>query len=209
MPIYKTIAVNPHTKLLIWKIEEPFDTLAQDILLTPRCSYRLSHMKSEIHRRGFLSVRQLLKVLGYTAADLYYDKEGKPHLTDGKQISISHSFQFAGVVISDWPVGIDIEMQRDKIQRIAHKFTTVEDYANLSDSALFIRKLTMVWCAKEALYKIYATPGLSFLQHIVIADFDMETLQTTGDIIYEGKTTTYSIFFSEFDGFTCAYAYPL
>lgn len=208
MPIYKTIEVDPHTKVLIWKIEETFEALSENIVLTPRCIQRVDGMKSEIHRRGFLSVRHLLKAFGYTAADLFYDPEGKPHLTDGEHISISHSFEFSGVIIGNQPVGIDIEMQREKIVRIAHKFTTPEDYGNLTHKHDLIRKLTMVWCAKEALYKIYATPGLSFLQHIVIADFNMEELKTDGNIIYQGNTTPYKIFFTEFDGFTAAHAYP-
>jgi hypothetical protein len=31
-------------------------------------------MKSEMHQRGFLSVRKLLQTAGYTDFDLYYDE---------------------------------------------------------------------------------------------------------------------------------------
>ena len=62
-------------------------------------------MKSELHQRGFLSVRMLLVEFGYTDEDLVYDSFGKPHLKDGKHISITHSYNFSAVVISSKAVG--------------------------------------------------------------------------------------------------------
>jgi hypothetical protein len=52
-----------------------------------------SGMKSELHQRGFLSVRKLLQEASYNDFDLSYDELG-PHLKDGKHISITHSYQF-------------------------------------------------------------------------------------------------------------------
>ena len=83
-------------------------------------------MKSESHQKGFLSVRHLLRDVGYTDQDLFYDDYGKPHLKDGKCISITHSHNFSAIIVSDKEVGIDIEMQREKIRRIAHKFIDYE-----------------------------------------------------------------------------------
>ncbi|EID76735.1 4'-phosphopantetheinyl transferase family protein [Imtechella halotolerans] len=206
MALYKTITVNPNTKVLIWKIEESYEELEKGLTLTPKCLKRLESMKSDIHQKGFLSIRQLLKLAGYTPYDLYYDENGKPHLIDGKEISITHSFQFSSIIIGQENVGIDIEMMRPKILRIANKFTILEAYQTLGHEEAIVRKLTMVWCAKEALYKMYATPGLSFLQHIDIHDFFVETYRTLGNIIYQGKVTTYEIYFEEMEGFMCGYA---
>ncbi|GLB52654.1 4'-phosphopantetheinyl transferase [Neptunitalea chrysea] len=208
MPLYKTITVTEDTKVLIWKIEESFESLYKGLKLTPNCEERVAGMKSDIHRRGFLSVRHLLQAFGYTAADLYYDANGKPHLTDDKHISITHSFTYAAVVVSNFEVGIDIEMQRDKISRIANKFTVLKDYEDLETKEALVRKLTKVWCAKESLYKLYATPGLSFLQHIYVNNFEVVGSTSTGRITYDGKVSDYHIDFLEFDGFTCAYALP-
>ena len=124
MPLYKTITVNKTTKVYIWKIEESYEELSKGIELTPPCRERVDDMKSEIHRRGFMSVRHLLAEAGYVDKDLYYDDLGKPHLKDESHISITHSFNFSGIIVSeDIPVGIDIEKQRDKIVKIANKFT--------------------------------------------------------------------------------------
>lgn len=206
MPLYKTITVDSHTKVFIWKIEETYEELCQDTQLTTHCQNRVDNMLSDIHRRGFLSVRHLLAAAGYTDFDLYYDANGKPNLKDGKQISITHSFEFSGIIVSDKKVGIDIEKQRDKILKIANKFTPLREYRTLANDDAVIRKLTIVWGAKEAIYKLYSEKGVSFLQHIDIKDFPFESGKTTGDIIYQGTRKSYKIWFLEFEGFTCVYA---
>ncbi len=207
MPLYKTITVQPGILAYIWHVTESEDNLSKDLKLLPNSLTRINGMKSELHRRAFLSIRHLLKVSGYSDEDLYYDEAGKPHLQDGNFISISHSHQYTGIIVSaKKQVGIDIEKQREKILRIAHKFTPIEEYRTIANTDALIRKLTMVWGAKESLYKIYATHGLSFLHHIDIKDFSISDTNTMGEILYKGKTSDYKISFLEFDGFSCVYA---
>jgi len=157
MPLYHTLKVSSSIKVYIWKIEESEIDLARGIELTPHCQTRMAGMKSEMHRRGFLSIRHLMAEAGYVDADLYYDEMGKPHLKDGKHISITHSNQFTGIIVSAAnEVGIDIELQRDKILRIAHKFTPIEEYRTIANSEALIRKLTIVWGCKESLRALRA-----------------------------------------------------
>ncbi|WP_318310617.1 4'-phosphopantetheinyl transferase family protein [Flagellimonas crocea] len=207
MPIYKTITVSPTTKVYIWKVTESEGELSKDVELTTHCQDRMDGMKSEAHRRAFLSIRHLLAKAGYVDHDLYYDDFGKPHLKDGNFISITHSHNFTGIIVSETDeVGIDIEMQRDKILRIAHKFTPIQEYKTLANTEALMRKLTIVWGAKESLYKIYAQQGLSFLRHINVMDFTFEDSRTVAEILYHGKKSHYEIEFLEFEGFTCVYA---
>jgi len=208
MPLYKSLTINNTTKALIWKIEESFNDLNKNVLLTDKNQIRLDGMKSDLHQRGFLSVRHLLKEAGYTDDDLVYDTFGKPRLKDGKYISITHSFTFSGIIISDnLHVGIDIEMQRDKILKIAHKFTHVKAYETIENHNDLIKKLTIVWGAKESLYKIYGKKKLRFLENIFIQDFLFSDKKTIGKIHYNDRITSYNIQFLEFDGFTCVLAY--
>ena len=207
MPLLQTIAINNHSKVLIWKITESLEEIESGIELTRNSKERIEGMKSEIHQKGFLSVRQLLKEAGYTDDDLMYDGYGKPHLKDGRFISITHSFIFSAIIISDEkPVGIDIEKRRDKIVKIAHKFTPIEAYKSIANHDALVSKLTIVWGAKESLYKIYGKKKLLFLDHIYIEDFSFETNTTTGKVLYEGETTEYNVHFLEIDDFTCVYA---
>ena len=205
MPLYKTITPNSQTTVKIWKITESYEELMQPITLREECMNRVLGMKSELHQRGFLSVRHLLAEFGYTDADLYYDTSGKPHLIDGKYISITHSFIYSGVIVSDNEVGIDIEKQREKITVIAHKFIGFEfDY--LVDSAIdYINKLTVIWCIKESLYKLFATPGMLFREHFLVIPFMIKDEETVAWIDYKDTKYRYTSRFFEFDGFTCAY----
>ena len=207
MPLYKTITISKQTQIYIWKVTEPENELAKDIVLTLHCQGRIANMKSSLHRCAFLSIRHLLKIAGYEDKDLYYNEFGKPHLFDGKHISITHSGNFTAIIVSATnEVGIDIEKQRDKILRIAHKFTPIQEYSTLANSEAIIRKLTIVWGAKESLYKIYSQPGLSFLNHINVKDFSLDDASTTAEIIYEGKKTEFDVAFFEIEDFTCVYA---
>ncbi|HRV54254.1 MAG: 4'-phosphopantetheinyl transferase superfamily protein [Flavobacteriaceae bacterium] len=206
MPLYKTLTPNSQTTVKIWKITESFDELMKPIQLREVCMARVQGMKSELHRRGFLSVRHLLAEFGYTDFDLYYDENGKPHLKDGKHISITHSFEFSAVAVSEGIIGIDIEKQREKIAVIAHKFVEYEFEYLKEEDPEYVRKLTVIWCAKESLYKLFATPGLSFLQHCLVLPFTFQEDETVSWIDFEGQKQRFNVHYIEFEGFTCAYA---
>lgn len=205
MPLYKTLTPTSQTVVKIWKITESYDQLIQSIDLRNECMQRVLGMKSELHQRGFLSVRHLLAEFGYTDKDLYYDHHGKPHLKDGKYISITHSFNFSGIIVSDHEVGIDIEKQREKIKIIAHKFVDYEfDYLD-KQAGDYISKLTVIWCIKESLYKLFATPGMLFREHFFVIPFMLEDGETVAWIDYEEKKYRYTTHFLEFEGFACAF----
>ena len=205
MPLYKTLHPNSQTTVKIWKITESYKDLMDFADLKPKSLERVSRMKSEMHQRGFLSVRHILKKFGYTDVELHYDDNGKPYLNDGKYISITHSFIFSAVIISENKVGIDIEKQREKIDIIAHKFSDYElNYLNENDKD-YIKKLTVIWCVKESLYKFFATPGLSFLLHTLVIPFTLEDESTIAWIDYEDKKQRFIANYFEFEGFTCAY----
>jgi len=206
MPLYKSIAVNSHTTVKIWKIDEPFEDLIRPLELTKESQDRVDGMKSSIHQRGFLSVRHLLREFGYTDKELYYNSDGKPHLSDGRHISITHSFIFSAVVISDGEVGIDIEKQREKIKIVAEKFIGYEEQYLTDEDRDLIKKLTIIWCAKESLFKIYEPPGLSFKMNTLVIPFMLEDQSTSAWIDHEGNKLKYAINFLEFEGFSCAYA---
>ena len=118
MPFYKKISVANHTNIYLWKIDEETDDLKQHLSLSETSLNRLEKMKSTSQIKSFLAVRQLLKSIDYFDSDLFYDAFGKPFLKDNKNISISHSHEFACIIISDHPVGIDIELKTERILKM-------------------------------------------------------------------------------------------
>ena len=208
MPLYKSLDLNSQTIVKIWKISESKEFFMNQIVLNPESLERVNGMKSELHQRGFLSVRMLLSEFGYTDEDLVYDSFGKPHLKDGKHISITHSYNFSAVVVSSKEVGVDIEKQREKITKIATKFIGFEaSYLKENDSKL-IQKLTWIWCIKESLYKLYATPGMVFKKHFLVVPFGTESNSTTAWIIHNNNRLKFKAIFMEFEGFGCAIVGP-
>src|SRR6478752_5447602 len=208
MPLYKTIILNPSTQILVWEITESYQEFFEAVVLNENNTIRLNSMKSEIHQRAFLSVRKLFQEVGYTDFDLYYDEFGKPHLYDGMNISITHSHQFSAIILSDEVVGIDIELQREKIIRIADKFTDTEfAFLNPEEKTAYIRKLTVIWGVKEAVFKIRNEKGISFRDHIKVSPFEIEENKTTAILEMENIHQQFSICFEEFEGFTLVYAF--
>ena len=208
MPLYKTINVSPTTQILVWKITESFEELLQHVVLKEKTQLRLDGMKSELHQRAFLSVRMLLKELGYTDSELHYDEFGKPYFHDGKHISITHSHQFSAIIISDKTVGIDIEMQREKIIRIADKFCDCEfQFLEPEKIQEYIRKLTVIWGVKESIFKIRNEKGISFKDHIQVSPFEIGEKVSTAILEFENLKQPFSIYFEEIENFTLVYAF--
>lgn len=207
MPLHKIIIVNPTSKILIWKITESFESLSNEVKLKEKSAQRLRVMKSELHQRAFLSVRKLLQEIGYSDSDLHYDQFGKPYLENGKCISISHSHEFASIMISDQNIGIDLEMQREKITAIAHKFAEVESSFLNPHEKDYIKKLTVIWGAKESIFKIRNEFGISFKDHIEVAPLEINQKQTTAILNVDQKHIKYNIFFEEVENFTLVYAF--
>jgi 4'-phosphopantetheinyl transferase len=208
MPLYKTIILNPSTQILVWEITESFQELFDAVVLNDSNANRLNGMKSEMHQRAFLSVRKLFQEAGYTDFDLYYDEFGKPHLYDGKHISITHSHQFSAIILSDAVVGIDVELQREKIIRIADKFADSEfSFLNPNEKAEYIRKLTVIWGAKEAVFKIRNEKGISFKDHIKVSAFEMNNAQTKTELHFDDLIRDFKVCFEEFEDFTLVYVF--
>jgi len=208
MPLYKTINFSPTTRILVWKITESYQELFGEVQLNEKSLQRLNNMKSELHQRGFLSVRKLLQEAGYNDFDLHYDESGKPHLKDDKFISITHSFHFSAIIISDQKAGIDIEMQREKIIRIADKFVDYEfHFLKPEKIQEYVRKLTVIWGVKESIFKIRNEKGISFKDHIKVTTFKLKENQGRAWLHFDNVVEDFRIYFEEIENFTLVYAF--
>ena len=193
MPLYLHSYPNAPTQLLVWSIDEPKSVLSANVELTVLSQQRLNSMKSDLHQRAFLSVRQLLLLLGYTDADLYYDATGKPHLRDRKFISISHSHQLAVVIVSNQAVGVDVELRREKVAKIGSKFCQSELLFLNPNLTTETERLTVIWGAKEAVFKVVNQEGISFKNHIFVAPFDLNTPETTATLALDLKPRQFAV----------------
>jgi 4'-phosphopantetheinyl transferase len=206
MPLYKTINHDSTTLILVWKITETFDDLFNDVILNDSNLIRLNAMKSVMHQQGFLSVRKLIQEAGYTDLDLFYDESGKPHLKDNKNISISHSSEFSTIVISDRIVGIDLELLKEKVLKIASRFMDVSHIDGLSEEDK-IKKATVIWGIKEAIFKIKNKKGISFPDHIFEDIFSLSDKKTTAELRFNNLIENFNIHFEEIENYALVYAF--
>jgi 4'-phosphopantetheinyl transferase len=206
MPLYKSININATTRLLVWKNTESFEELSAAVRLKDLCINKMAKMKSELHRKAFLGVRMLMQEMGYTDFDLYYDSNGKPHLKDGNNISITHSYAFSAIIVSSNKVGIDMELQREKVITIAEKFILPE-FAYLDPTHLenYMQQLIVIWGVKEAVYKMISRTGLSFKQHIEVLPFNMQDATGRATVKFNEIDVAYPFFFENIEDFTLVY----
>jgi 4'-phosphopantetheinyl transferase len=167
--------IDPDTEFALWKIEEKAEDLYSQLQLKDHeKAYvdQLSHGKRHLHWLGTrVLLRKMLNTDEYI--DCRVDEHGKPYLVDlPYHISLSHSFDYAAVMISKThPVGIDIEQVKEKVERIAHKFMRPSEMTFIEDRHR-IPQLYVCWCSKEAVYKCYGQKEVSFADNIWLKPFN-------------------------------------
>jgi 4'-phosphopantetheinyl transferase len=206
MPLLKIINFSESTKIYIWKISESFSELFSDVILNEKSQIRLHSMKSEMHQLGFLSVRKLLQVANYSDFDLHYDETGKPHLNNEKSISISHSHQMSAIIISNESVGIDLEIQKEKVLKIASKFMDISHLENLSHQDQ-IKKATVIWGIKESIFKIENQTGISFPNHIFENDFNLTDKKAQAELHFKNIRKKFNIHFEEIENYILVWGF--
>lgn len=166
--------IDPQTSFALWKIDEQADELIAQLQLKDHEKQYLETLINGKRNLHWLSTRVLLRTMLNTDSyiDCKVDEHGKPYLANMPHfISLSHSFDYAAVMISrNKPVGIDIELMKDKIERIAHKFMNDEELSFM-DPGHRTEHLYISWCAKEAIYKLQGKKNVSFLNNIRLSPF--------------------------------------
>ncbi len=143
----------------IWRIEEEPEELEGSIPPRTRSEDPILRQGVFPKRVQRMAVRALLQEIFPEGGPIGYDGK-RPLLRNAKNpISITHDPEFVGIQIgmSDRPVGIDLQKQRpDQLKRVADRFLNREELewlAGLKEKER-IKALNILWCAKEALYKV-------------------------------------------------------
>ena len=164
--------INKNTSeysLFVEKISLSVNELKKIVVLTTNEQDRYAKLKNEKRKIEWLGTRYLVQQFYNKNSSIIYNEEGKPSLTTGEQISISHSYGVVGVLISNKQyIGLDIEQKREKIDRIKHKFLSKSELNFVENSTNKIETLTTLWSCKEALLKMYGKTDLIFEEELVV-----------------------------------------
>ena len=166
MPIFFQHQINENTRLGIWKIEETEEFFKANV---PQHRDVTHPHKRLQHLAGRFLLQYLFPAFPYELIQIADTR--KPFLPDEQfHFSISHCGDYAAAIVSkDRRVGIDIEIPTEKISRIMYKFLSAKEHElfNLiqpdKDRIPFA---TLLWSAKESVFKWYGNGGVDFRREI-------------------------------------------
>ena len=197
--------LDAKTSFAIWRIEESAEDLYNQLQLKEHETDFLSTLNNGKRNLHWLSTRALLRSMLNTDRyiDCLVDEHGKPYLANfPHHISLSHSYDYAAVMISeDKPVGIDIELIKGKIERVAKKFMSSAELGFI-DPSNRIEHLYICWCAKEAIYKLQGKRNVSFIDNIELKPFGFsDNGRFEAALNLEGQTQTFQVDFEKFQNY--------
>ena len=190
--------------LLLWKLSETETQLSNLLNISLSSKSKLDLIKSSSQRKQFLGVQNLLNLHKIKNNMLFYDDNGKPHLLNNKFISISHSFDYCGVIVSNVKVGLDIEKFRSKILNISKKFVSQSDLGLIKLNS--IENVTKVWSIKEAVFKAFGHNEIDFKKNIIIKSVNKEFTKANVLIFKNEISENYSIEIYNFSEYICCVA---
>ena len=128
-----------------------------------------------------LAIQEALELLQIPYPGFFKDEHGKSQPMNGQGfVSLTHTRGYAAAIYHrELPVGIDLELIREKILRIGTRF--------LAESELnFLHSLpahyTMAWSAKESIFKCHGKKGVSLRENILLDPFDSVATLIRGKI---------------------------
>jgi 4'-phosphopantetheinyl transferase len=190
MPIVQRTNLNQNTVLAVWKITESREVLYAQ--LSDRISDAGRNLHDNIH---WLASRNLLQELfPESSIELLKDEFNKPSLLINRKqhsVSITHSYEYAAVMVSSsQTVALDLEKIDERVNRVARKFIRTDErfdelsYTTRNNDSTTVY-YTIIWSAKETLYKYYSKKELDFLENLRVLPF---TINPNGFVL-EGCIT--------------------
>ncbi len=133
------------------------------------------------------------------------DNFGKPYLIGSDRfISLSHSGKYTAAIVSNHRTGIDVQVIVPKIEKIKHRYLSLNELAHF-DNSKDINLLLVYWGAKESLFKAYGKGSVDFRKELYVAPFDLEDKKCVGYVYKDDKTYRYDMEFFHNEYFVLVY----
>jgi phosphopantetheinyl transferase len=208
MPVFFQHQINESTRLGVWKIEETEEFFKGNVPVHRDVTHPHKRLQ---HLAGRFLLQFLFPDFPYHLIEIADTR--KPYLP-GEQyhFSISHCGDFAAAIVSkDSRVGIDVEEPMEKVLRIADKFLSKEEYSKFNIHHSMFKGsltphrslLTLLWSAKEAVFKWYGHGGVDFRKEIQLHQLHVEN--ETINCTFQKNKSELIIHFRYFDGLVLAW----
>ncbi|MDR2937299.1 MAG: 4'-phosphopantetheinyl transferase superfamily protein [Rikenellaceae bacterium] len=134
----------------------------------------LSGLRNPRRRCEWLAWHVMVRELLGTKVETAYSSDNTPLLKNHPgHISVSHTGDYVALYYSPLPCGIDLERTARDFSKAAPRFLSVAEKDVLCNEDPF--SLSLVWCAKEAAYKLARRPALDFSADIFLKALDRES----------------------------------
>ncbi len=161
-----------HSRVGVWKISESEAELRAMTSIPSDELEEISYIKNESIRKQRLAVRALLDALFEEKVYLSHHDNGKPYIENNAiNISITHTDKYVAVMLNDDDeVGVDCESLDRDFSQVATRVFSEEELENLDEDTRN-EQLAVLWCAKEAIYKLTSQYDVDFAEQIKIDSF--------------------------------------
>ena len=151
--------------------------LCCDTLIAAEDVASAMRFQNEKRRREHLAWRRIVRRELGAKVHIDYNDVGAPVVdAEGRWISVAHGGESVAVAIADCPVGIDIESVTRDFDRVAPRYMTEAEQSLAADE----NWACFVWCAKEAMYKLYGRRGVELRGELRVESFDSSTMTIYG-----------------------------
>lgn len=208
MPLILHQKIDNRTFVGVWHIQEPLEWFESQFEISEEEQDEITTLSSRKRLEWYAGRWLLCTLLNEKHRKVCLkDEYGKPYLVNSEiEISISHSADKAAVIISNLPVGIDIQYFTEKVVRIESKFMRDIEKESLS-SSFKLEHLHAYWGAKESLYKAYGKRQLDFRANILIHPFEYVEVggNTQGQVIKDNFSALYNIYYQTIENFSLTF----
>lgn len=208
MPVFFQHQINEDTRLGVWKIEETEEFFKGNVPLHREVTHPHKRLQ---HLAGRFLLQFLFPDFPYQLIEIADTR--KPFLPEEQyHFSISHCGDYAAAIVSKTNrVGIDIEIPVEKIGRIMYKYLSAKEHElfNLipggenNTAVMNYEEPTLLWSAKEAVFKWYGNGGIDFRRQIQLLKQHEAT--ETIDCFFSKDESELIIHYRQFEGLMLAW----
>ena len=158
--------ISQYISIVVWQITETEEYFYNLLHLFSEDLAQIRNIKLQNVRLQKLACRAALaELIGSNEINIAYTETGQPQIKK-HCISFSHTKNTVAVALANVPIGIDIEELSPRILKLYPRFMSQKEIADCDTNN--VQELYYYWCAKEAMYKWFATKNLDFIEDLQV-----------------------------------------
>ena len=172
----------------VWKIDETEEELMNFLPKNEKIISIVNNFQNKTRKMEWLASRALIYKYTGVVPIVEYSEIGQPYISGlNKNISITHTKGYAAMTATALQkderekgkkgerakAGVDIEIPNGRILRVSERFINPKERVYIPHGKE-IEYCTLIWCAKETLFKMIKRQGIIFNEELIVMPFKIE-----------------------------------